>query len=208
MKMDSLLCFLSIRRTKKGLCQKRQVASVQKINFAFKAMSTMRATYVTLIFLLLTTVGRAHDYFFAFAEVEYNAEKGVFEITLESTAHDVVRALQSEDISITDLSKHYTDSTMNRAIETSVNKHLALSSGLQTTTLHLDGYEVMRNGLVLFYLSSDKIHPEKGITFRFDWLMQTFSEQQNKITLNINNQKYTAVFMNRQPVVTINFREE
>lgn len=171
-------------------------------------MSTLKTAYVTLFFLLLATVGRAHDYFFAFAEMEYNAEKGIFEITLESAAHDVVRALQAEDIAITDLSKHYTDSAMNAAIEVAINKHLVLSSGNQTTHLHLDGYEVMRNGLVLFYLSSEKMQPESGITCRFDWLMNEFPDQQNKVTLTIHNQKYTAVFLSRQPVVTINTREE
>lgn len=168
----------------------------------------LKTVYVTLVFLLLTTIGQAHEYFFAFAELEYNDKKQIFEVTLESAAHDVVQALQNENISITDLSKHYNDSTMNAAIEASINKHFTLSSGGQQMYFHLDGYEVMRNGLVLFYLSSGQLQPEPEITCRFDWLMSEFSEQQNKLTLNINNHKFTAVFLSKQPVVTINTLQE
>lgn len=168
----------------------------------------MKTAYATLIFLLLTTIGRAHDYFFAFAEMEYNNKKEIFEVTLESAAHDVVHGLQNDAVSITDLSKHYNDSAMNVAIEVFINKHFSLSSGDQQVQFHLDGYEVLRNGLVLFYLSSDKIQPEADITCRFDWLMNEFPDQQNKLTLTIYNQKYTAVFLSRLPVVTINTRKE
>lgn len=168
----------------------------------------MKTAYATLIFLLLTTVGRAHDYFFAFAEVDYNVNKQCFEVTLESAAHDVVQALRTENVAITDLSQHYNDSTMNAALETYINQHFTLSSGTQSTSFHLEGYEVLRNGLVLFYLSSDKIQPEADITFRFDWLMDEFADQQNKLTLNLYDQKYTAVFLRKLPVVTINTRKE
>lgn len=168
----------------------------------------MKPTLIVVSFLLLSTISRAHDYFFAFAEVEYNSGKEVLEITLESAAHDVVRFLQSEEIAISDLTKHYNDSAMNVAIETSINQHLSFSTANQSVFLHLDGYEVLPNGLVLFYLSSGKIQLQKELTCRFDWLMSAFSEQQNKLTLTVHKQKYTAVFLNRQPVVTLNIQEE
>lgn len=168
----------------------------------------MKPALIVVFFLFLTTAGRAHDYFFAFAEVEYNSGKEVLEITMESAAHDVVRFLQSEDIAIQDLSKHYNDSVMNATLEQAINQYLSFSTNTQSVHLHLDGYEVLPNGLVLFYLSSGKIQLQKELTCRFDWLMSAFSEQQNKLTFTFDKQKYTAVFLSRQPVVTLNIQEE
>lgn len=152
---------------------------------------------VLLFSLLFSAAGSyAHDYFFAFAELDYNSTEKCFEITLEGSAHDVEDVLNESGIPIKELEDHYTDQTMLAKIESFINTGFTLTSGTTTTNLKLIGMEVKTNGMVYFYLKSSPIELiDKKITVRFDWLMDALPQQQNKITLRYNNQKYTAVFL-------------
>jgi hypothetical protein len=65
--------------------------------------------------------------------------------------------------------------------------------------------EVLPNGLVFFYLSSTPITLGESVDVQFDWLMDTLPQQQNKITLEVRQQKYTAVFVENKRRSTIKF---
>ncbi len=150
-----------------------------------------------LISLLFSAAGSyAHDYFFAFAELDYNSTEKCFEITLEGSAHDVEDVLNETGIPIKELEDHSTDQTMLAKIESFINTGFTLNSGNATANLKLIGMEVKTNGMVYFYLKS---HPldilDNKVTIRFDWLMDQLPQQQNKVTIRYNNQKHTAVFL-------------
>lgn len=165
----------------------------------------MRKWYVVVILLswfLLPSNTYAHNYYFAFAEIEFNEKTSRLEISLESAGHDVETALQDAGVLIQELTDHLTDTVMMRQIEKVINQQFQISSA-QKCELHLIGFEVKPNGLTYFYLESTPITLTNELTIQFDWLMASFPEQQNKVTLRYKQQKYTAVFMPRRNRETI-----
>lgn len=167
----------------------------------------MKALFLFLSVSVLSLTAAAHEYFFAFAEVGYNQNSGKLEITLEGSAHDVEDVMNATGIPVKELEDHYGDPAMLAKIEAFIRKGLQFSSGGKTAVLHLEGMEVMPTGLVHFYLSSDPIEMAAGMEVRFDWLMDTLPQQQNKVTLTCNNQKYTAVFLAHQRTSKIQFSQ-
>lgn len=155
----------------------------------------MKTAFLFFIFCVTASVASAHSYFFAFAELDYNASTRQLEISIEAAAHDVVDALQDEGVLIEDLEKHLQDSAMLLAIEHYINSGLQIHLTGGKPSLHLLGMEIKPNGLAYFYLYSDAFDPGNKLDISFDWLMDHFPEQQNKITLRYNENKYTAVFM-------------
>lgn len=163
----------------------------------------MKTVFLFFFFSVTATVSHAHEYFFAFAELDYNAATRRFEITVEGSAHDVEDALQDSGILIEELENHTHDSLMLDVLERFLTKGLQITSGTAAAKLHLVGMEVKPNGLVYFYLSSEPMDISGKIDLTFDWLMDQFPEQQNKITLRYNEHKYTAVFMPQRRRETI-----
>jgi hypothetical protein len=165
----------------------------------------MKTVLFVALFVLTAFSAGAHEYFFAFAEVAYNTDKGVFEITIEGSAHDTEDALNESGIAIKELEDHYTDSAMLKRIEGFINEGFVLTTGGIASKLKLEGMEVLPNGLVFFYLSSTPITLGESVDVQFDWLMDTLPQQQNKITLEVRQQKYTAVFVENKRRSTIKF---
>jgi len=163
----------------------------------------MRTILALLVFSIVSLSATAHEYFFAFAEIEYNAASRSFEMTLQGSAHDIEDVLNESGIPIKELEDHYTDQEMLVKLESFINKGLQISSGGITPHLNLSGYEVKPNGLVYFYLASDQVEITSAIDIRFDWLMDALPKQQNKITLKHDHQQYTAVFLPNQRQATI-----
>jgi hypothetical protein len=168
----------------------------------------MKTLFVILLFAAVSFTGNAHEYFFAFAEMEYNMASKSFEITLEGSAHDVEDVMNETGIPIKELEDHYTDKTMLAKIEAFINKGFTITSGGITPHLHLSGYEVKPTGLVYFYLASDQVGLTTEIDIQFDWLMDTLPQQQNKITLSHAHQQYTAVFLPHQRRSVIQFAQK
>jgi hypothetical protein len=155
----------------------------------------MRKLFAVLIFTLLQFTLQAHEYFFAFAEVEYNTSKRCFEVTIEASAHDVEDVMNEVGISIQELEDHYSDSSMILRIQDFIHKGFQISSGDHSATLLLKGFEVSNTGMVSFYLESAPIDLGKEVVFRFDWLMDQLPQQQNKVTFKYNQQVFTSVFL-------------
>lgn len=165
----------------------------------------MKPLLFAAIFLFSALSAGAHEYFFAFAEVAYNSNKGAFEITIEASAHDTEDALNESGIAIKELEDHYTDSAMFSRIEGFINEGFTLTTGGITSKLTLEGMEVLPNGLVFFYLSSAPVVLGESVDIQFDWLMDALPKQQNKMTLEVRQQKYTAVFVENKRKSTIKF---
>lgn len=155
----------------------------------------MKTILLLLLFPLFSAPVFAHEYFFAFAEIDYNAAEKCFEITLEGSAHDVEDVMNATGIPIEELEDHYTDKAMLAKIEAFINEGLVLSCGGKSAHLSLQGMEVKINGMVYFYLRSEQLTLGGTLDIRFDWLMNTLPQQQNKVTVRLNEQKHTAVFL-------------
>lgn len=160
-----------------------------------------------MLFLVNSKDLKAHPYFFAFAEVEYNELSRSLEATIIGSAHDVESLLKENKIISTALDEALKNNKEYFAINTFLNKHFCIHSfdSLSLVTLDselppqlefiLDGFEVLMNGEVQFYLSTKIAHSTNLFYVKFDLLMDKFPEQQNKLTMRYRNSKNTFNFL-------------
>ncbi len=147
---------------------------------------------------------RLHEYFFAFMELSYNEDSKRFEATLDATAHDVVLALRQNAIEIDELENHYHDTILHTQLETFINQGVSLKANGTYSIFHLDGFEVLPNGLVSFFLSSQVFESRPVVLdVKFDFLMKSFPNQQNKLLIRKKNETVTAVFLEHKPTQQI-----
>ena len=159
--------------------------------------------FLFIFFILISSASIAHDYFFAFAEVEYNEMNGQVETTISMTSHDFERYLQRKKLIKTNLKSCINDSFSMHNIEIELNKHFNLNpefensilDGNESFDLKLDGFEIQLTGIVQFYLSSTIPNPINLFKITFDLLMDEYPEQQNKLTFIFRNEKKTVVFI-------------
>jgi hypothetical protein len=148
----------------------------------------------------------AHEFYFAFAEVEYDEMNSRIEATLTVSTHDFEFYLQQKGIIQGDLNKNKSDSLKIQLIEEEIIKHFNLTEGINIDysnknqkpylgQLRLDGFETNLTGTVEFYLSIDVYQPLKSIEITFDLLMDQYPNQQNKLHLLTRNEKRTIDFL-------------
>ncbi|AEA45467.1 DUF6702 family protein [Fluviicola taffensis] len=156
----------------------------------------MKELLAVFTFFFVGLSANAHEFYFAFAEVEYNATSKKLEITLEVTAHDLEVDMKKSGIV---LDKHIENQNGNtdfkKQLESHLSKGFEITTGDSSVSLKVIGFDVMPTGLLYVYLESTTVVPKRSIDFKFDLLMETFPNQQNKITFIRNNQKQTAVFL-------------
>lgn len=161
-----------------------------------------------LVFLSLffTFFGSAHEYYFAFAEVEYDEMNGRIEVTLTVSKHDFEYYLQQKRIIQGDLNKNKSDSLKFQLIEDEIIKHFSLKEFQSTlnksslSEMRLDGFETNLTGTVEFYLSLDVYQPLETIEIVFDVLMDQHPNQQNKLYFITRDKKRTFDFLNSKKV--------
>lgn len=164
--------------------------------------------FLSLIFLLTFWQQlSAHAFYFAFAEVDYNDLTGTIEATIIASAHDVETVFKEQGI----ISKSFDYAIQNKkeyyAINDNLNKHFSLFSlsdksdsnseldGYTQNNMVLDGFEVLLNGNVQFYLSTKIKIPPKDFKIKFDFLMDKYQEQQNKLTVRFHDKKLTFNYL-------------
>jgi hypothetical protein len=59
----------------------------------------------------------------------------------------------------------------------------------------MDGFEVLLNGDVQFYLSAKIQNPINQLYVKFDLLMEKFPDQQNKLTFRFRDKKFTNNYL-------------
>jgi hypothetical protein len=140
----------------------------------------MRIVFFVWLFFSTFKVS-AHEYFFAFAEVEYKKTSGVIEATLIVTTHDFETWLHNKGWAGKDLNSSVDDSLDLLYFEDAINKHFQISSDIhENIKMQLIGYENQLIGTTQFYLTAE-VEPIQIINFKFDLMMDIFSEQQNKL---------------------------
>ncbi len=164
----------------------------------------MKKLIAVLAFFSVLFSANAHEYYFAFGEVEYNPTTKKLEISLEISAHDLEFDMQKSGII---LDKHIENQSGNadfkKQLETHIAKGFVISIDDSPITLTVIGFDVMATGLVYVYAESEPVDLNKSIAFKFDLLMESFPNQQNKITFIRNNEKQTAVFLPTKPTEVI-----
>ncbi|MCR9173974.1 MAG: hypothetical protein NXI10_15830 [bacterium] len=152
----------------------------------------MKTLLVIATLLTMPLVSKAHDYYFSFVEMEYNAISQRIEMTLTLTTHDFERALEEKGNAIDNIAS-LGDEEIAR-IEKYVNSHFYVTSGEEKSRLKFIGNEVSLSGTSNWYFESEPIDFQDEITIRYDLLMDVFPEQQNKVTLYHKGETFTATF--------------
>lgn len=155
----------------------------------------MKRFLVVVVFISFSIISYAHEYYFAFAEMEYNKTSSRFELTLIVSTHDIEHWLQDKGIKVKELEDHYTDSTLQKEFGIQLLNGYSVSMNNLNIPFQITGFEVKENGLSEFYFASNTLQLSSPLLVKFDLLMDKFSEQQNKLTFINNNQKSTYPFL-------------
>lgn len=161
---------------------------------------------ITLSFLLILSclTANAHEYFFGFAELQYNEISQKVEGTLVVTTHDLERYIKDEfDI---DEKIEKLDSLQFIRVEHLINEKLHLQFGEINTSFSIIGIESMLNGIANIYIESQTIEITDTISFTFDLLMDLFEQQQNKITFRYRDQEFNLTFISGEKNRTIQIK--
>lgn len=166
----------------------------------------MKKLVAVFAFISVLFSANAHEYYFAFGEVEYNESTRKLEITLEISAHDLESDMKKSGIV---LDKHIENQTQNSGFKKQLESHLVAGFSISVDDspipLKVVGFDVLPTGLLYVYLESETLELTKSLSFKFDLLMESFPNQQNKITFIRNTQKQTAVFLptKRTEIITL-----
>lgn len=151
--------------------------------------------HLLLALLLITsTLSYSHDYFFAFAEVEYNDISKKLEATLTASTHDVENAIRETKPTLKNIEAINLGSNDFKIVERYLLQHFKVSSNNESN-LKLIGFEVLMSGVTNFFFESSQMDLKEILTVEFDLLMQQHQEQQNKITFYYRNQTYSRPFL-------------
>jgi len=161
-------------------------------------------TIIGFLFIICNSfASMAHEYFFSFAEMEYNDVTRKFEITITATTHDIEKLYEKRMNEKVDLSLYEKNSKTTGLIAEYFSNHFQLKTEKATCVLHLIGYESSLNGITNFYFESDPIDITPTLILKNDVLMDEYAQQQNKITLYYRSKSYTTDFLRNDHVKTI-----
>ena len=148
-----------------------------------------------ILFCGLQSLAFGHDFFFAFAEVEYNDISQQIEGTISVSSHDLERIFAEKNWSIDALETIEEKNENFTLISTWLLDQFKLSSNNASIDLSVIGCEIELNGMIHFYLESTPIELTHALTVKFDLLMSNFPEQQNKLTFYYRDQTITKSFL-------------
>jgi len=163
------------------------------------------AIFFPFIFFLLNFHSSilAHKFYFAFAEVEYVERDSKLEATLTVISHDFEDYLKSKNIIRESIEKAFSDSLETAKIVNELNQHFAFQYYAEDdikieqakSNFKIDGYHILLNGNLELYLSSSIYLPSPFLLVKFDLLMDSYPEQQNKLTVIYKQNKKTSSFI-------------
>lgn len=152
-----------------------------------------------ILFLFFTSnFSFAHNYYFSFAEVEYNDFCGCFESSITVTTHDFEQVLRKKKLLNKNLESSLNDYQLKQKIESLINEGFQIKLDNKNVEFHLEGNEIGLNGLTTFYLSSKPIQLSNELHFSYSLLMNEFPEEQNKLTFIFRGEKTTLNFIANQ----------
>ncbi len=148
-----------------------------------------------ILFCGIQSLAFSHDFFFAFAEVDYNDITQQFEATISVSSHDLERVFDDNSWSIDDLELIEEKSENFSFISEWLLDQFKITSNKRSIDLSIIGCEIELNGMIHFYLESTPTELSNAIIVKFDLLMANFPEQQNKLTLYYRDQTITKSFL-------------
>jgi hypothetical protein len=158
------------------------------------------------IFFIFAAFGlSAHVFYFAFAEMEYNQTEQRFEISLRATGHDVEDYMKHLKQPIGKLEDCANNPIKLKVIEEILLNEFQITTEAKALALELIGLEVNLKDEVTFYIVSKKMELPKSVEINFNFLMNFFEEQQNKITIITSSGKEYLTFLKHKPTRNFEF---
>lgn len=179
-----------------------QANSSQLIFFCY-FWKNMKAAVILMVMVWTSGLAAAHNYYFGFAEMQYNEVNHTLETTVVLSAHDFEDVLLKKGLISKSLEYLTADSAAIAAVAKEVLQGFELKIGGKSVRFESLGFEVTRNGMINVYLLAENIALSKEFQLSFTCLMDVFPEQQNKMTFIYQSQKYTAVFLQHQKSAVI-----
>jgi len=156
-----------------------------------------------IVFFITATSSFGHEYFFAFAEVEYNEISRKFEATLIVSTHDLEIILKEKNNELGDLKHVHSGTNSHKVLQAFLMHHFSIKCGEELPKMKLIGHEVTLEGTTNFYLESEPIALNSALEITFDLLMNEYEKQQNKLTLYVRDNSYTRPFVHNTRKQTI-----
>lgn len=163
----------------------------------------MKLIVGALFFICISFATFAHEYFFSFAEMEYNDITRKFEITITATTHDIEKRYEKEMNERIDLEKYNPTSKTTELMVDYFKTHFQVQTEKEKCILNLIGYESALNGVTHFYFESEAFDITPTLIIKNDVLMDEYPQQQNKITLYYKSKSYTYDFLLHERTKTI-----
>ncbi len=153
---------------------------------------------ITVFLSFFINTLNAHEYHFSFAEVGFNHKCKCLEISISVAAHDIEFALKKKGLSKGSLERDISENGISLDLKNEFLNHFIINVDNKDLELSIDGYEFTDDGLLYIYMSSKTINITdfSVLQFRYDILMESFSDQQNKLTFIYKNFKQTLSFIN------------
>ena len=146
-----------------------------------------------------------HEYYFGFAEMEYNSTAKNFEISLKTTAHDFEHHMEHMGVNIGHIEKLKTGDSLFAEVMKEVNKGFSISKEGENLGLKCIGFEVDLKDNLYFYLKSETTEKEGKWNIEFDLMMNSYPKQQNKLNYveSGNKTALTFVYSNKERTLEI-----
>jgi len=155
----------------------------------------MKSFLILILALFATGFSHSHNYYFGFAEMQYNEVNRTMETTIVLSAHDLEEILLKKSVIGQSLEYLQKDSTSISAVAKEILKDFNVSLDGKALSFEPFGFEITRNGLINIYLLARNVSPGKALEVSFTCLMDVFPDQQNKLTYIKGTEKLTAVFL-------------
>lgn len=137
----------------------------------------------------------AHEFYFSFAEMQYNAQSKRYEVSVRATGHDVEGFLKSKGEELPKLEDCIGNPIAENVLEQYITQHFKVAVNDKALSFTLIGLEVNIKDEVIFYLKSNTLEKPKALEITYDLLMDYFPDQQNKLTLFTENGKAYLGFL-------------
>lgn len=158
----------------------------------------MKSLFIVFLIVFTSNFAKAHEYYFGFAEMQYNPLTRTFETTVVLSAHDFEAELLKAGRITKSLEFLINDSLTNQLVGNIVKQDFTVEINSKRVAFESLGYEITKNGMIQIYLLSEVIDLPKELNVSFTSLMDAFPAQQNKLTFIYGNYKTTAVFLQHQ----------
>lgn len=165
----------------------------------------MSKIVLSLVFTFIAFGISAHVFYFAFAEMEFNAKDQRFEITVRATGHDVEDYMKHLQRPVGKLEDCINNPLKLKVIEEVLLNEFQLKTEEKSLALELIGLEVNLKDEVTFYIVSKKMELPSTVDINFNFLMDFFEEQQNKITIITPTGKEYLTFLRHKPTRKFEF---